>query len=220
MPDLKFQIEGAQPVPYAASPQLGFKLRIAEITREGAPATPIHGVVLRCQVRIDPARRRYAAGEQADLHDLFGEPHRWGQTVRSMLWENISVSVPPFTGQTLIDLPVPCTYDFNIAATKYFAALSDGEAPLLFLFSGTILYAAEDQALLVDQISWEKEASFRLPVQVWRRMMDIYYPNTAWLCLRQDVFDRLHRYKRKRAIPTWEQAIDALLAESEEQVAP
>jgi len=42
-------------------------------------------------------------------------------------------------------------------------------------------------------------------------MMDHYYPNTAWLCLRRDVFERLHRYKVERAIPTWEQALESII---------
>ena len=47
-----------------------------------------------------------------------------------------------------------------------------------------------------------KEAKFRLPQKVWRELIDSYYPNTAWLCLRRDVFDRLNQYKMRRGIPT------------------
>ena len=49
-------------------------------------------------------------------------------------------------------------------------------------------------------------------------MMDIYYPNTAWLCLRRDVFERLHQYKVENAIPTWEQTFESLLPALEETV--
>jgi hypothetical protein len=215
MPELDFHIDGVEPVPYAASPQLAFKLRVTQATRGTQPPAPIHSVLLRCQVRLEPARRRYQPDEQEKLLELFGEPHRWGQTVRSMLWTHTSASVPPFTDQARIDLIVPCTYDFNVAATKYFAALDDGEVPLSFLFSGTIFYASEDEVLQVEQISWEKEAGFRLPVRVWRQMMDIYYPNTAWLCLRQDIFDRLNRYQRERGYASWEQAVETLLEGAE-----
>src|SRR5206468_2382419 len=113
------------------------------------------------------------------------------------------------------DLPVPCTFDFNVAAAKYFYALEDGEIPLCLLFSGTIFYAGDGGALQVVQISWEKEVNYRLPVSVWKRMMDLYYPNTAWLCLRQDVFDRLYQYKSRRMLPTWEQALESLLSGAE-----
>ena len=208
MPDLDFQIDGVEAVPYAALPQLAFKLRVAD---DGQPPAAVHSVMLRCQVRLEPGRRRYATGEQEQLHELFGEPQRWGQTVRSTLWTNLTATVPPFTGTTRFDLIVPCTYDFNVAATKYFAALADGDVPLSFLFSGTIFYVGEDGPLQVEQISWEKEATFRLPVAVWRQMMEMYYPNVAWLCLRQDVFDRLNRFKVGRAMHSIEQAIEVLL---------
>ena len=115
----------------------------------------------------------------------------------------------------LVDLPVPCTYDFNVAVTKYFNALENGEIPVSLLFSGTIFHEGEDGALRVAQIPWDKEAAFRLPVSVWKAMMERYYPNSAWLCLRKDVFDRLHDFKSRRCLPTWEQALESLLPDSE-----
>ena len=209
MPDLSFEVEKADAVPFAAAPLLSFKLRVSNRDAE----EPIHSVSLRCQIMIDPARRSYRGEDQGRLRDLFGEPERWGQTLRPMLWTHTSVVVPSFTGGTTIELPVPCTFDFNVAATKYFAGLADGEVPLNLLFSGTVFYVAESGALQVAQIPWEKEARYRLPVQVWNQMMDSYYPNTAWLCLRRDVFDRLYRYKVRHGIPTWEQALERLLPE-------
>ena len=220
MPELNFEILGVDAVPYAAAPTLVFKLQCAQNCEPGEQPLSIHSVALRCQIRLERARRRYSPEEQEKLSELFGEPHRWGQTVRTMLWAHTSVVLPAFSEQTRVDLPVPCTYDFNVATTKYFDALADGLIPLCFLFSGTIFHEGEDGALQVAQISWEKEANFRLPVEVWRRMMDLYYPNTAWLCLRKDVFDRLQHYKRSRAMPSWEQTIESLLTESEEEVAP
>ena len=211
MPDLSFEVEKAEAVPFAAAPLLAFKLRVSNRDAE----EPIHTIALRCQIMIDPARRGYRGEDQGRLRDLFGEPERWGQTLRLMLWTHTSVVVPSFTGGTTVDLPVPCSFDFNIAATKYFAGLSDGEVPLNLLFSGTVFYVAESGALQVAQIPWEKESRYRLPVQVWNQMMDIYYPNMAWLCLRRDVFDRLYRYKVRHGIPTWEQAIERVLAEEE-----
>ncbi len=50
-----------------------------------------------------------------------------------------------------------------------------------------------------------------MPVQVWRDMMEAYYPNGAWLCLHQDAFDRLYQYKVRHGIPTWEQVLENLL---------
>src|SRR5580693_150962 len=134
MPDLNFQVEGAEPQRFAAEPILTFKLRVSEATPPGTRQTPIHAVALRCQIRIEPARRHYEAREKERLVDLFGTPERWGQTLRPMLWAHVSASVPPFTGTGVVDLPVPCSFDFNLAATKYFDALEAGDIPLCFLF--------------------------------------------------------------------------------------
>src|SRR5215813_1645432 len=172
MPELNFDVEGAEPVPFAASPLLAFRLRVMETGSCNGEGTPIQSVALRCQVRIEPTRRRYMGEEPERLRDLFGEPALWDRALKSMLWAQTSIIVPPFTGSTVVDLPVPCTYDFNVAATKYFYALEDGEVPLCLLFSGTIFYQAQDGSLQVAPVSWEKEATYRMPVRVWKDMME------------------------------------------------
>jgi hypothetical protein len=211
MPDLSFKVEEATVVLYAVAPTLALKLRITNTNSD----QPIHTVALRCQIQLEVSRRRYTAGEQAKMRDLFGEPERWSQTLRSLLWTHISVVVPSFQGSTLTDLPIHCTFDFNVAATKYFEGLTDGEIPLHLMFSGTVFYADSEDVLQVAPISWEQEAKFRLPVKVWREMMDAYYPNNVWLNLRRDVFDRLYQYKTQHGIPTWEQALESVLSVEE-----
>jgi hypothetical protein len=213
MPDLQLTIEGAEVIQHAAAPLLAFKVRITN-----SPAEEIvHTVALRAQIQLEVTRRKYDANEQSRLSDLFGEPDRWGQTLRNMLWTHASVVVPRFIGSVLADIQVPCTFDFNVAATKYFHGVTSGDLPLCFQFSGTVFYQGEDGPLQVAPISWEKEARFRLPVRTWHELIDHYYPNTAWLTLRRDIFDRLHRYKMERGIATWDQALEAVLAESEER---
>jgi uncharacterized protein DUF6084 len=214
VPDLQFHVVDAVPQPFAASPQLAFRLKI----ENGDAQEPIHTVALRCQILIEPTRRQYSNKNQQRLQDLFGEPKRWGQTLRSMLWTHTSVIVPSFAGSTLIDLQVPCTFDFNIAATKYFAGLDDGEIPLCVQFSGTVFHENDQGQLQVAQIPWNKETRYRLPVKVWQQMMDLYYPNSSWLCLRRDAFERLYEYKVQHGIPTWEQAIESLLEQASEKV--
>jgi hypothetical protein len=211
MPDLSITVEKAVAVPYAVSPTLAFELRVANAN----PNEAIHTVVLRCQIQVEVARRRYTALDQARLRDLFGEPQRWGQTLRTMLWTHANAVIPPFQGSTTVQLHVPCTFDFNIAATKYFNGLADGEIPLCVIFSGTVFYSDKAGSVQVAPISWDKEARFRLALQVWKEMMDLYYPNSAWLCLRKDVFEQLQDYKMKHSIPTWEEAIERILAPAE-----
>jgi hypothetical protein len=211
MPDLGFKIEDTEVVKFAATPQIALKLQLTNAD----PAETIQGVALRCQIQIEVTRRRYTAEDQEKLRDLFGEPDRWSQTLRNLLWTHVNVNVPPFQGSTVVDLPVPCTFDFNVGATKYFHGLGDGDVPLCFMFSGTVFYAREGGHMQVSPISWDKEARFSMPVKVWREMMDAYYPNSAWLCLRRDVFERLYEYKVRHGIPTWEQALENMLQAEE-----
>ena len=213
MPDLEFKLEGAEVADFAAVPSLVFKLRI-----ENLEAEPVRSVALNTQIRIAATGRHYEAAEQERLLELFGEPSRWKDTLRSLLWTHTVLQVPRFSGSTVVDMPVACTYDLEVVAAKYFYALEEGEVPLEFLFSGTIFYAGEDGRLQTTRISWEKEAEFRLPVRLWKEMMDQYFPNSAWVRLRKDAFDQLYDYKIRKGLPTWEATVEALLRASEQGV--
>jgi len=205
--ELDFHIEHAAAIPFAAMPTLGFRLRIVN-----ASGQKIHSTLLRCQILIEATKRRYSAKEQQHLRDLFGEPEQWSKTLRSMLWTHVSAVVPAFESEQAIELLIPCSFDFNVAATKFFYGLDSGDISLLFQFSGSVFYESEDGSMLVAPISWDKEARFRLQVNTWRKMMDLYYPNTAWLCLRRDIFDRIYQYKVQNGIPTIEKAMEQLFA--------
>jgi hypothetical protein len=210
VPDLCFAVTGAAALPHAAVPQVSFTL---EVAAQDA-SLRVHSGLLRCQIQIEAPRRSYDAEEQARLRDLFGEPERWSTTVRPLLWTLTTVTLPQFTGHERVEMTVPCSFDFNVAATKYFDGLAAGDVPLCFLFSGTVFYESEDSGLQVAPIPWDREARFRLPVAVWRDLMDHYYPNGVWLRLRRDAFDRLAAFKRDAAIPTWEEALERLLPDS------
>ncbi|HEY8256330.1 MAG TPA: DUF6084 family protein [Gemmatimonadales bacterium] len=213
MPDLDFEVEGAAITPWTVAPQMAFRLRVTNAPPEGV----IHSVVLNCQIRLEVTRRQYVTEEKERLRDLFGEPERWGRTLRPMLWTLVTVTVPRFEHQTTVELPVQCSSDFNLAATKFFYGLTDGEVPLDFLFSGSVFYEDATGSLQVAPIAWTKEARFRLPVKLWQELMEIHYPNAAWFQLRRDVFDRLYRYKVEHGIPTWEQAVERLLPAVDEE---
>jgi hypothetical protein len=213
MLDLNFRVESVESCAHAAVPQLVFRLAITE-----AAATDIQSVLLKCQIRIEPTRRDYRAENPERLLEQFGPPSHWGKSMRSLLWTHVQAFVPGFTGRTTADLAVPCSFDFNVAATKYFAAMEEGEIPLEFLFSGTVFYLDGDGNLQVAPISLDKQAGFRLGVAVWKQMMDHYYPHSAWLCLDRDVFDRLLRYKAGSGLPTWEKVIETLLTRKTQQV--
>ncbi len=211
VPDLAFAVEGVEAVRFAAVPTLGFRLRVAS-----AGGEPIRSLALTVQVRIAATRRSYDEESQARLLELFGQPAQWGQTLRSLLWTQTTLLVPAFTGSTLVELPVPCTYDFEVAATKYLHALRDGDVPLELLFSGTVFFVTAGGTLQVAQIPWDKELAHPLPVRVWKETMDHYFPGTAWVRLRRETFDRLHAYRARNAFPTWEAAVEALLGARED----
>jgi hypothetical protein len=206
MPELSFQVEDVVPRANAATPQLTFKLRVTNAVQN----EPIQSMLLRCQIQIEPVRRRYTPAEQQHLLELFGEPERWSNTLHPLVWENLTVSVPGFSGSTLVELFLPCSFDFNVAMTKYAYGLEAGELPTTLLFSGTVFHQGR-MGLQIMQIPWNSDAAFRVPIRVWRQMMDAFYPDTAWIHLRREVFDLLYDYKTRHGLASWEQVIERVL---------
>jgi hypothetical protein len=211
MSSLGFEVLDARAEPYAAVPTIMFRLRITAKT-----GAPVHAVALRCQIRIEPNLRRYNHDEEERLVEVFGEPPQWGQSLKPFLWTHVATTITGFDGATEIDLPVTCTYDFEVAGTKFFHSLDDGEIPLVLLFSGTT-FTRGDAGLSVAPVAWHEEASFRLPVQVWREMMDLYFPNSGWLMVSRDTLDALTRFKAARGLPTWDHVVERLLKEAGEE---
>jgi hypothetical protein len=211
VPDLGFRVTGVDAGARGLTPLLNFKL---EATNSPSFES-IHTIMLQAQIQIQAPQRTSQHPRKWKLEDLFGVPERWGQTLRNKLWTNASTCIRTFAGATEGLLPVPCSYDLNISATKYFYALESGEVPLLFLFSGTIFYAGANGQLQVQQIPWDKECSYHMPVSAWQALMDHHYPGTAWLVLQMEVLDRLYAYKRRRGLATWDQAIEELLPAGE-----
>jgi hypothetical protein len=206
--ELAFDCTGARPDKFAVYPSMFFRLRVSETTGQRVEA-----IALRCQIRIEPARRRYTDEEAERLSDLFGETQRWADTLKPLQFINVSIMVPGFAGSTDVDLPVPLTYDMEIGATRYFAGLDNGEVPLLLLFSGTV-FSMADGRMSVTQVPWSKEAAYRLPISVWREAIDAHFPNAAWLKLSALTFDDLLAFKTAKGLPTWDATILALLSEA------
>ena len=209
MADLIFGCTGVTADKYAATPSLTFQLAITE--RSGVR---VHAIALRCQIRIEPHRRRYSATEAERLHDLFGDPSRWAETVKPIQLASVSVMVSGFTAVTEVDLPVPCTYDLEVSSARYLHGLDDGTVPLILLFSGTVFVATEE-GFTVELVPWSAEASYRMPVAVWRELVDAHFPGSAWLRCSRDTLDALSGFKARHALPTWDATLNALLAAAE-----
>lgn len=205
MAELVFDCVGASPDKFAVVPSMSLKLRISETTGQRVDA-----IALRCQIRIEPARRKYSPEEAERLNDLFGDTARWADTLKPMQFTTVATMVPGFAGSIEVDLPILFTYDLEIGTTRYFAGLEGGEIPLLLLFSGTV-FATVDSKLSIQQVPWSKEAHYRLPLTVWQEAIDVHFPDSAWIKMSRSTLDELLEFKSRGALPTWDATIAALL---------
>ncbi len=206
MADLTFTVVDVFAESYAAAPQMTARLRIEDTSGE-----PVHAIALRAQVRIEPQRRRYSEDEESGLLDMFGTRERWFDTLKPFMWMQCSSMVQGFTGITEVDVAMPCTYDFDVTWSKYLHALRESAIPVVFLFSGTV-FTRGVNGFGVEQVPWDRESRHQIPVQVWRDMIDHYFPNTGWLRLQRDTIEALSHYKSVRGLTTWEDAIVSLLS--------
>jgi hypothetical protein len=195
---------------FAASPHLRVRLRAEESTGE-----VVHAMALRCQLMIEPQRRPYSEAETVGIADIFGGRDRWTQTLKPFLWTHASAVTPGFTGSIEFDLPVACSADLDLVAGKFFTAVNDGEVPLRLLFSGTT-FARGTSGFSVEQIPWDLEATYRLPLAAWREVMDHFYPGTGWLRLDRDVLSELLRFKAQRSLTSWDEVAATLLESASE----
>jgi hypothetical protein len=191
---------------FAEAPQLRARVRATETS-----GVAVHAMAIRAQVMIEPQRRQYDGTEAAGLLDQFGERARWRDTVKPFLWTFASALVPGFTGATEFDLPIPATYDFEVTASKYLHALDDGVVPLRFLYSGTV-FSRGGPGFAVEQIAWNLESPYRLPVSVWTELMDHFYPNAGWLRMNRETIAALVRFKGAHGLTTWDEVFARLLA--------
>lgn len=213
MAELKFTCLDVKPEAYAVAPTLIFRLRI-----EAEAGKRVRAITLRTQIRIEPGLRGYDEQDAEKLLELFGERGRWGDTLKPFQFAQASTTVASFTDSIEVDVAVPCSYDMEVAAGRYFHALEDGEIPFILLFSGMI-FGDGDKALWIEQVPWHAETRYRMPVSVWRQMMDEHFPGSGWLRLRRDTIDALAQFRAARALPTWDDAILAALDATRQRTA-
>lgn len=210
MSDYQFTVLDIFAETYAVAPQLTARLRVEE-----SAGQVIHAIALRCQVRIEPQRRHYEGAEQDGLLGLFGERERWVDTLRPFLWMQCNTTVQGFTGVTEADLVLPCTYDFEVVGSRYLHALEQGTVPLTLLFSGMV-FTRGSNGFGVQQVPWDCEAKYDMPVSVWRQMIASYYANTGWIRLDQDVLTTLADYRARHGLTTWDETVQVLMSAAEE----
>jgi hypothetical protein len=208
IPELDFRIEDAYAQEYAAVPTIVFRLAV-----ESLGGHAVRSALLDTQIQIAARARPYDAEDADGLADLFGSSERWSTTLRTLLWTRTTRVVPAFEGATVVDLPVTCSYDLDVLASRYFGGVGSGGVPLEFLFSGSVFYSGAAGTLQTARISWEKEATYSLPVAVWREMMDRHFPGTAWLRVSNETYDRLTEERARRGEADFEGTLGALLGE-------
>ena len=207
MPDLSFVIERGSPVLQAAAPMMAFRVRIANQSLER-----IHAIALDCKIHVEAPSGPPTRHVRDRLEELFGEPSRWASATRPMLWARAGAIVKSFSESAVCEIEVPCSFDFNLAATKFFYGVEAASAPLLFEFSGTA-FPDGDPAPIAP-----RTARFTLPMSVWSELMENYYPDSTWLRLPRSVFQRLAQFKDENLIPTWEDVLERLLPTPQEAV--
>lgn len=209
MPDLSFKILSAEIMPYAVAPTVVFNLQISNAVAD----EEVYAVGLKSQIRIEAVHRQYDDAAKKRLLEVFGEPERWGETLKSLYWKTVTIPVPRFIGQTVVQVPLECSEDMSAAVGKYLYSVADGEVPLAFVFNGSIFYKGDEEKIQVTQLPWDKEASFRMPISIWDNLMEAYFPDSKWLRIPNDIFDKLYLYKAKSAYPTINRCLESLVDE-------
>jgi hypothetical protein len=204
-PALELEVLGAEPALHVASPALHFRLRARESAQR-----EVYMVALSTQIHIDPGLRAHDPPTRAQLVELFGAPERWAATTTSIVWARVETLLPSFSSETELTLVVPCTYDLEVASARYLDALGDGEVPLSFHFSGRIFYRGGDGRLQIVLTPWTS-ATFRMPVAVWRRMIDHHFPGSGFIRVQDDTLRALGLHKATAGLPTFDDAIADLL---------
>jgi hypothetical protein len=203
-----FEVQDVTWVADSAAPMLSFALGVSETS-----GREVFTIALTAQINIDPARRAYDADTREALVELFGEPERWAATTHSFLLAHATTLVPSFSGQTTFTMPVPCTYDLEVAAAKYIHSLPDGEVPLSFHFTGSVLYRGDDGQMQVILIPWTCSAQWRMPVTSWREMMAHHYPGGGWIRVSDETLAELARHKARRGLHSYDATVNELLDE-------
>ena len=208
LPAPRFEILDSEAVPHAAAPMLAFTGHVAETS-----GREVYTVALTAQIMIEPAKRTYDDATRERLIEMFGAPERWAVTTHPFLWAEVGMLVPAFTGATGFRIPMPCTYDLELAAAKYIHSMPDGAVPLLFNFTGTIFYRGEAGRMQIVKVPWDCSARYSMPVATWQDMIAQHYPNGGWVRLDDSTLDALGTRKAERGLPSFDATVANLLEE-------
>jgi uncharacterized protein DUF6084 len=204
LPEPEFWVLDVAPVAHAAAPTLAFRMRVRDRSER-----PVYTVALTVQIQLEPIQRAHDGATRARLADVFGDPERWGDTARGVLWTRRDMLVPSFRGATTFVLQVPCNTDLELATARYLEAVPEGEVPLSLHFNGSVFYSSPDDRLQITQVPWHAETQARLPIETWRAAVG---DRGGLARLRADTYAALRAYREARALPSLDAAVEDLLA--------
>ena len=205
VPAPEFEITGAAHLAFAATPTMLFGALASE-----PQGIEVQSIALTAQVMIDPARRGYDPETRERLSELFGPPASWAPSTSGLAWARVATNVPGFTGATTFGIDVPCTYDLEVAATKYFYAVRDGQVPLSFHFNGNVFYRSAGQ-LQVAPVSWSSSAQYRMPIETWKAMIAEHYPGGGWIRVSNETLAALQRRRADQGLASFDACLQGLL---------
>ncbi len=211
MVDLLFNVEGVDVEKFSATPLLLFSLRIA--TAE--PQRRIENVMLNCQIRIDPTLRVYSAAERERLGELFGAPSAGAKpcTVccgRTPMWRFRAFRARPWFACRPSARMISAS-----RARSFFMAWSKERFRSRFSSAARSSTRMRRTPCRSSRFAGPRRRSFRLQAQMWRDLMDNYYPNCDLLRIGSETFDRLYRFKRRRGLLSFDDVLDELLQQAE-----
>ncbi len=205
-PEPEFAITAVAHQAFAATPTMVFAAAASD-----ASGAQIRSMALNVQVMIDPARRGYDDETRVRLTELFGPPESWAPSTSGLAWAQVATGVPGFAGSTTFAIEVPCTYDLEVAAAKYFYAIPGGEVPLSFHFSGNVFFDGPTGALQVVPVAWSNTATYRMPISAWRAMIAEHYPGGGWIRIDHETLAALQKRRSARGLPSFDACVAELL---------
>jgi Family of unknown function (DUF6084) len=204
-PEPEFAVISAAHAAFAATPTMLFEATVTDPSGH-----EIQSIALTVAVMIDPARRGYDPETRARLAELFGPPASWAPATSGLTWARVAAAVPGFSGSTTFAIEVPCSYDLEVAAAKYFYAVQDGAVPLSFHFNGNVFFHGP-QKLQVIPVPWSSTAQYRMPVSAWRAMITAHYPGGGWIRVSDETLAALNRRRADRGLATFDACVQELL---------
>jgi Family of unknown function (DUF6084) len=60
-------------------------------------------------------------------------------------------------------------------------------------------------------VSWSRTAQYKMPVSVWRAMIEEHYPGGGWIRLHESTLAALNRRRAGHGLPSFDACVSELL---------